>query len=772
MPSFVGRFSSSDLELIPRSLVSTFRHSVPAIGLAGRKREGENNQMIQVQLPDGKIVEHSPAATALDVAEQIGARLAKAVVAAKVGDKVVDATRPLAELHSLSPIPLTLLTDRDAEALDVLRHSSAHIMARAVMRLFDGVSLAFGPTINNGFYYDFDLPHKLSEDDFEAIEKEMAKIIEQGEPFEQFSLSRPEAVELCRSLNQGLKVEHIETGLAEHEQLGFYRQGEFVDLCRGPHIPDATKVKAFKLLSVAGAYWKGDAKGKQLQRLYGTAWFSPKDLQAHLEQVEEAKRRDHRVLGKKMGLFQISPDVGQGLCLWLPKGARVRVLLEDFLRNELLRRGYEPVFSPHLGRVELYETSGHFPYYRDSQFPPLFVDQAGGLIDAWIDRLQGEIGLTPEQERQLSDAAEVLGVELPDYNPTASIEDRVAVLQTWQRAHERYLVKPMNCPHHAQIFKAQPRSYKQLPLRLMEFGTVYRYEQTGELNGMLRVRGLTQDDAHIFCTADQVEEEFRKTIQLTQFVLESVGLSDYRVQLSLRDPNSDKYVGSEENWIKAENALRRVLEESGLNFHAEEGEAAFYGPKADFMVRDCIGRQWQLGTVQLDYNLPERFKLEYTGSDNAMHRPVMIHRAPFGSMERFVGMLIEHFAGAFPLWLAPEQLRILPLSEKTNDYACELERKLTAAGLRVTTDARGAKVQAKIRDAQLELIPYMAVVGPKEAEAGAVALRDRIDGDLGAMPFEEMLAKLHREVAERTIRQVVKAEVPTEPAPTSASHEY
>ncbi len=729
--------------------------------------------MLQVQLPDGTIVEHPADATAMDVAEKIGSRLAKAVVAAKIGERIVDAVRPLRELCEQSPVPLTLLTERDPEALDVLRHSSAHIMARAVMRLYEGVSLAFGPTINNGFYYDFDLPHKLSEDDFEAIEGEMAKIVKEAEPFEQFSLSRDEALQLCRDLKQSLKVEHIETGLAAHEQLGFYRQGEFVDLCRGPHIPDASKLKAFKLLTVAGAYWKGDAKGKQLQRLYGTAWFSPKDQAAYLEQVEEAKRRDHRVLGKKMGLFQISPEVGQGLCLWLPKGARVRVLLEDFLRQELLRRGYEPVYSPHIGRVELYETSGHFPYYRDSQFPPLFVEQAGGLIDAWINRLQSQPGLTPEQESQLSDAAEVLGVELPEYNLVASVEERVAVLNAWQRQHERYLVKPMNCPHHAQIFKAQPRSYKQLPLRLMEFGTVYRHEQTGELNGMLRVRGLTQDDAHIFCTAEQVEEEFRNTIELTRFVLESVGLTDYRVQLSLRDPASDKYVGSEENWIKAEAALRQVLDESGLNYQAAEGEAAFYGPKADFMVRDCIGRQWQLGTVQLDYNLPERFKLEYVGSDNAMHRPVMIHRAPFGSMERFVGMLIEHFAGAFPLWLAPEQVRLLPLSEKTNAYALDLERQMTAAGLRVSTDLRGAKVQAKIRDAQLELIPYMAVVGPKEAEAGAIALRDRIDGDLGAMPFTSALEKLLDEVKNKTIRQVVKREAAVpEPESLEHSHEY
>lgn len=718
--------------------------------------------MIQVELPDGSLVEHPDDATALDVAEKIGSRLAKAVVAAKIDDNVVDSMRPLRDITDADPVKLRLLTNRDSEALDVLRHSCAHIMARAVMRLYDGVSLAFGPTINNGFYYDFETAKKLSQDDFDAIEKEMAKIIEEGEAFERFSLPREEALKLCTDLKQSLKVEHIETGLADHPELGFYRQGEFVDLCRGPHIPDASKIKAFKLLSVAGAYWKGDSKGKQLQRLYGTAWFSPKEQKAYLEQLEEARKRDHRELGKKHGLFKINPEVGSGLCLWLPKGARVRVLLEDFLRNELLSRGYEPVYSPHIGRVELYETSGHFPYYRESQFPPLFVEQAGGLVDAWIEKLQSESGLDAEEESQLAAAAKVLGAEIEGYDPTSDQDSKVAALQNWQRNHERYLVKPMNCPHHAQIFKAQPRSYRQLPLRLMEFGTVYRYEQTGELNGMLRVRGLTQDDAHIFCTPEQVEEEFRNTIELTRFVLESVGLNDYRVQLSLRDPDSDKYVGSEENWAKAEAALRRVLEESGLDFHAEEGEAAFYGPKADFMVRDCIGRQWQLGTVQLDYNLPERFKLEYVVSDNEMHRPVMIHRAPFGSMERFVGMLIEHFAGAFPMWLAPEQVRILPLSEKTNDFALELEQKMTAAGLRVSCDLRGAKVQAKIRDAQLDLIPYMAVLGPKEVEAGAIALRDRIDGDLGAIPIDECMQKLLDEVNNRTIRQVATTSSETE----------
>ncbi len=769
MPPFVRRFSSSGLELTPDHYSRASRvHPLEKTG----EREGTIS-MLQVQLPDGSIVEHPENASAMDVANKIGPRLAKAVIAAKVGNKIIDAARPLAAATEDRPVPLKLLTEKDPEALDVLRHSSAHVMARAIMRLYPGVSLAFGPTISNGFYYDFDLAHKLSEADFEAIEKEMAAIIEKAEPFEQFSLDREKAVGLCQDLKQSLKVEHIQTGLADHQELGFYRQGEFVDLCRGPHIPDAGRIKAFKLLSVAGAYWKGDASGKQLQRVYATAFFGPKDLQAYLDQIEEAKRRDHRVLGKKMGLFQVSPDVGQGLCLWMPKGARVRVLLEDFLRQELLRRGYDPVYSPHIGRVEMYETSGHFPYYRDSQFPPLFCSPAGALIDAWIDKLKSEEGLSIEEERHLSDAAAVLGAELPDYNPGASKEERIAVLDAYQHQTERYLLKPMNCPHHAQIFKAQPRSYKQLPLRLMEFGTVYRYEQTGELNGMLRVRGLTQDDAHIFCTPDQVEDEFRNTIELVRFVLESVGLKDYRVQLSLRDPKSDKYVGSEENWIKAETALRNVLTASGLPFVVAEGEAAFYGPKADFMVRDCIGRQWQLGTVQLDYNLPERFKLEYVGPDNAMHRPVMIHRAPFGSMERFVGVLIEHFAGAFPLWLAPEQVRILPLSEKSNDYAYELERKMTAAGLRVSTDARGAKVQAKIRDAQLELIPYMAVVGPKEQEAGALALRDRIDGDLGAMPVEEAMKKLLDEVAGRTIRQVAERQPePQQPEASSTNFEY
>jgi threonyl-tRNA synthetase len=513
--------------------------------------------MLEIQLPDGTIVSHPDSATSLTVAEAIGARLAKAVIAAKIGDKIIDASKPLWEFAGDGPIPLKLLTDRDPESLGVLRHSCAHVMARAIMRIFPDVSLAFGPTIAGGYYYDFDLNHKLNESDFALIEAEMAKIVEKAEPFENFVLNRKEAVELCRGLSQSLKVEHIETGLASHSELGFYRQGEFVDLCRGPHVPDAGRIKAFKIMNVAGSHWKGDVTGKALQRVYGTAWFSAKDLQAHLEQIEEAKRRDHRVIGKRLGLFQISPEVGSGLCLWLPKGARVRMVLEDFLRNELLKRGYEPVYSPHLGRVELYETSGHFPYYRDSQFPPLFVESAGALVDAWIERLKNPQGLLPVHEKALLQAAEVLGCEVKTYSTLTNVDDKIAVLQQWQQQGERYLLKPMNCPHHAMIFKSQPRSYKQLPLRLFEFGSVYRFEQTGELNGMLRVRGLTQDDAHLFCTADQVEEEFRNTLELTRFVLKCVGLDDYRVQLSLRDPKSDKYVGSEENWQPAKCGVMR-----------------------------------------------------------------------------------------------------------------------------------------------------------------------------------------------------------------------
>jgi len=732
--------------------------------------------MITVKLPDGTEKEYPDHSSALDVAASIGSRLADATIAAEIDGTIVDAMRPMDEVTESRPVPLRLLTERDPEALGVLRHSCAHIMARAVMKLFPGVNLAFGPTLGQGFYYDFDLERPISEDDFARIEAEMKSIIKEKEPFERFSLDRDEALKFCDGMDQSLKVEHIESGLADHNALSFYRQGEFVDLCRGPHIPDASKVKAFKLLSVAGSYWKGDAHNRSLQRLYGTAWFSKKDLKSYLDQIEEAKRRDHRVLGKKLGLFTISNDVGQGLCLWQPKGAIIRSLLEDFIKRELLSRGYEPVYSPHIGRAKLYEMSGHFPYYRDSQFTPIFGHDGGQLIDFWIRKLNPDDEQyeepTVEEEQKLIEAAAVMGVELKEFPTSGSSEEKLQVLKKWQDQQERYLLKPMNCPHHVQIYKSQPRSYRDLPVRLAEFGTVYRHEQSGELNGMLRVRGLTQDDAHLFCTHDQVEEEFRSTLELVQFVLKSVGLEDYRVVLSLRDPDSNKYVGSEENWDRAEQTLRDVLTESGFDFVEEPGEAAFYGPKADFMVKDCLGREWQLGTVQLDYTLPERFELEYIGSDNTAHRPVMIHRAPFGSMERFVGMLIEHFAGAFPLWLAPEQVRILPLSDKHLDYAKKTESRFRSAGFRVSIDQHSAKVNAKIRQAQLDLIPYMVVVGPKEEESDSVSLRDRIDGDLGVISTDEAIMKLKDEIDEKIIRQSFETEFSGIEADSDVENEY
>lgn len=714
-----------------------------------------------IELPDGTRKDYPVGSSALDVARDIGERLANATIAAEVNGTIVDAMRPLDEISDADPIPLKLLTTRDSAALGVLRHSCAHVMARAVMRLYDGVGLAFGPTTGNGFYYDFDLESPISEEDFPRIEAEMAAIIKEAEPFERFSLDRDEAIEFVSELDQELKTEHIQTGLADHAQLSFYRQGEFVDLCRGPHIPDAGRIKAFKLINVAGSYWKGDASNKRLQRLYGTAFFDKKDMQAYLEQVEEAKRRDHRVLGKQHGLFTIANEVGSGLCMWLPKGATVRALLEDFIKQELRRRGYEPVYSPHIGRAELYETSGHFPYYRDSQFSPIFGHPAGQLIDYWIRGLdpQDEDVSTPsaDDEQRFLEAAQAIGFRVDAFPMQGSSEEKRAVLRKWEQQQERYLLKPMNCPHHVQMYKAEPRSYRDLPVRLAEFGTVYRHEQSGELNGMLRVRGLTQDDAHLFCTPEQVEQEFKDTLDLVKFVLASVGLEDYRVQLSIRDPQSDKYVGSTELWERAEGTLRKVLEESGLEFNECEGEAAFYGPKADFMVRDAIGREWQLGTVQLDYNLPERFKLEYVGADNQTHRPVMIHRAPFGSMERFVGMLIEHFAAAFPLWLAPEQVRILNLNDDMIPYCEEVQQQLRDAGFRTSIDKQSANVKKKIRDAQLDLIPYMLVIGPKDKDRGGVSMRDRIDGDLGFMTVPQALEKLVQERDERTIRQVVKS---------------
>ena len=649
--------------------------------------------MLNVCLPDGRQKPFEQSVTILEVAQSIGAGLTKAALVAEVDNKIVGLDHRLPESGEVS---VRILTKKDPEALGVMRHSCAHIMARAVMRLYEGVQLAFGPTIEGGFYYDFDLEHSLADEDFPAIEAEMKRIIALDEPFERIEQPREKSLEICRDLYQSLKVEHIEDGLADQATLSFYQQGEFIDLCRGPHVQRPKSIGAFKLLSVAGAYWKGDSSRKQLQRLYATAFFNQKHLDTHLQRIEEAKRRDHRVLGKQLELFTINPMVGSGLILWLPKGATIRGILESFVKEELVARGYQSVYTPVIGRVKLFETSGHYPYYADSQFAPIEMEQ-----------------------------------------------------------DERYLLRPMNCPHHIMIYQSKPRSYRELPLRFAEFGTVHRYEKSGELSGMTRVRGFTQDDAHIFCTEDQVASEFRGCIEMTQFVLQSLGLNDYRVRLGFRDPNSDKYVGSPESWERAQQALAQVCESLEIEAEPDEGEAAFYGPKADFIVTDCIGREWQLGTVQLDYNLPsqDRFGLEFIGADNHAHRPVMIHRAPLGSMERFIGVLIEHFAGAFPLWLAPEQIRVLTVSDKSEEYGRHVSQRLIANGLRVSSDFRAEKLGAKIRDAEMEKVPYMMVVGEKDQAQGTVSLRDRIDKNLGAMPFDQAMARFQSEISQRTVRQ-------------------
>lgn len=649
--------------------------------------------MLQVHLPDETIRKFERSVTVGEVAADIGPGLAKAAVAGQVDGTTVGLDFRLPEAGD---VQLRILTKKDPEALGVLRHSCAHVMARAVMRLYPGAKLAFGPTVEGGFYYDIDVEKPLREEDFPAIEAEMQKIVKANEPFERIEEPRDKALKICQDLAQPFKVEHIQDGLAEHDSMSFYRQGEFLDLCRGPHVPAAGHIGAFKLLSLAGAYWKGDASRPQLQRLYGTAFFSKQDLDEHLKLVEEAKKRDHRVLGKRLDLFTISPLVGSGLILWQPKGAIVRGLLESFIKEELHRRGYLPVYTPNVGKIDLYKTSGHYPYYKESMFTPIVMEDG-----------------------------------------------------------EEFLLKPMNCPHHIMIYKSKPRSYRELPLRLAEFGTVYRYEQSGELSGMTRVRGFTQDDAHIFCTHDQVADEFRACMEMTRYVLDCLGLANYRVRLGFRDPASDKYVGDATNWETAQKALVEVCEQLGITARIELGEAAFYGPKADFVVKDCIGREWQLGTVQLDYNLPsdERFGLEYIGADNRPHRPAMIHRAPLGSLERFVGVLIEHFAGAFPLWLAPEQVRVLVVSQKFEEYGRQVEKQLQEAGLRVTGDYRPEKIGAKIRDAQLELVPYMFVAGGREMENGEVSVRDRLAGDLGGMKVAAAVDKLLQEVRERTVRQ-------------------
>ena len=735
--------------------------------------------MLTLTLPDGSSRQVPPGTRPIDVANGIGKRLAAAAVAAKVDGTIVDLDRELT-----ADATFQLLTDRDAEALDVLRHSTAHVMARAVLRLFPNAELAFGPTTDTGFYYDVRSPKPVTEDDFPRIEAEMAKIVKAAEPFERFERSVPDGRKLIADLRQPLKVEHIDESLKDYPSISFYRQGEFVDLCRGPHIPHAGKIGAFKVLSIAGAYWKNDQTRPQLQRLYGTAFFDKKAMDAYLTQLEEAKKRDHRVLGRQLKLFTISQTAGQGLILWMPKGATVRHLLEGFIREELVKRGYQGVYTPHIGHLGLYRASGHFPYYSDSQYPPMYFNPLVQTVDTWA-ALHDKKLLTPEQEAAFLGVVKAIAEgrdadpadDLPRYTVaemkagalalhaaySGSLPDaRRAVLDQWLGQQEGYLLKPMNCPHHIQIYKAGPKSYRDLPVKLAEFGTVYRYEQSGELGGMTRVRGFTQDDAHLFVTPEQVEGILREEIDLVLFILRTLDLTDYRVRVSVREPGSVKYVGQPELWDKAEATLLEVVKASGLNYAVGVGEAAFYGPKIDFIVRDCIGREWQLGTVQLDYNLPERFALEYVGADNQPHRPVMIHRAPFGSLERFTGILIEHFAGAFPLWLAPEQARVLTISDKSAEYGRKVEAELKAAGFRVSGDYRPEKVGAKIRDGSLEKVPYLLVVGEKDAAAGTVSVRDesvpeQANRDLGAKPLAEVVALLRDEVAAKRVRQVSTA---------------
>jgi len=640
-------------------------------------------KMIEVKLPDGSIREYENGVTSLDVARSISEGLARNVLAAEVNGEIIDSMRPLTE-----NVDLKLLTWNDEGGKSTMWHSSAHLMAEAIEALYPGVKLAIGPPIENGFYYDIDLGgHHITDDDLPKIEQKMKELARQKNEYIRQEISKPEAIAYFKEKGDEYKLELID-GL-EDGNITFYTQGEFTDLCRGPHIPHTGYIKAIKLMSIAGAYWRGDENRQQLTRIYGITFPKPKELKAYLAMLEEAKKRDHRKLGKELGLFTFSQKVGQGLPLWLPKGAALRERLENFLKKAQKKSGYEPVISPHIGHKELYVTSGHYAKYGEDSFRPITTPHEG----------------------------------------------------------EEFLLKPMNCPHHCEIYKASPKSYKDLPVRYAEFGTVYRYEQSGELHGLTRVRGFTQDDAHLFCTADQVKDEFKNVIDLVLYIFKTLKFENFRAQISLRDPNDpDKYIGSDENWEKAERAIIEATEEKGLETVVEYGEAAFYGPKLDFMVRDALNREWQLGTIQVDYNLPERFELEYVGADNEKHRPVMIHRAPFGSMERFVAVLIEHCGGKFPLWLTTEQVAILPISEKHNEYAKKVLNIINNSDIRGFVDDRNEKVGKKIRDNELKKIPFMLIVGEQEEEEESVAVRKQGDGDTGKMRITEFINFMNEQI--------------------------
>ena len=605
---------------------------------------------------------------------------------------------------------------KDMSPLEELRHSCSHVLATAVLRLFPETQLDIGPPTDNGFYYDIDLDRKLDAGDLEKIEAEMKKVIKENQKFERIECSREEAIAKIKAFGQErYKLGRLDD-IPEGEQVSFYRNGEFIDLCAGSHVNYTKKIKAFKLLSIAGAYHRGDEKNRQLQRIYGTAFASKDELAEYLERLEQARARDHRKLGKELKLFHIDEAVGSGMVLWTPNGAVIRQELQNFIAEELRMADYDQVFTPHIGKLGLYRTSGHFPYYKDSQFPPI-------VEPGTVDRLAQEGCSCGDLSNQL-DSGEIDG----------------------------YLLKPMNCPMHIKVFDSQPHSYRDLPVRLAEFGTVYRWEQSGELNGMTRVRGFTQDDAHLFCTEEQIGQEIKGCLDLVKLVFNTLGMSDYRVRIGLRDPDSTKYVGDAEKWDKAEDALREAARTLDVNFVEEPGEAAFYGPKIDFVVKDVIGREWQLGTVQVDYNLPERFDLTYIGADNEKHRPVMIHRAPFGSMERFCGVLIEHFAGNFPIWLAPEQVRILPMNDELVPQAREVEKLLKAAKVRVTVDAVADKLGAKIRKCHVEKVPTFLVIGRKEAEDGLVKVNSRTNPSLeGLKTPAEFMGELLENIAAKAL---------------------
>lgn len=642
--------------------------------------------MINITFPDGAIRQYESGITALDIAKSISEGLARKVLAAKVNGQVIDATRPI-----IADGTLQLLTWTDTDGKATMWHSSAHLMAEALEALYPGVKFGIGPAIENGFYYDVDLGGQaISDEDLQKLEAKMAELAKQNNTYQRKEVSKADALQYFTGKGDQYKLELIND--LQDGTITFYTQGGFTDLCRGPHIPSTGFIKAVKLTNIAGAYWRGNEKNKMLTRIYGITFPSQKELDEYLTLVEEAKKRDHRKLGKELELFTFSERVGLGLPLWLPKGAQLRERLQQFLQKAQIESGYLPVVTPHIGNKNLYITSGHYEKYGKDSFQPIHTPEEG----------------------------------------------------------EEFMLKPMNCPHHCEIYRSSPKSYKDLPVRFAEFGTVYRYEQHGELHGLTRVRGFTQDDAHLFCRPDQVKEEFIKVIDLVLYVFRSLSFTEYTAQISLRDKEDrSKYIGSDENWNLAEQAIIESARERGLNTVVEYGEAAFYGPKLDFMVKDALGRKWQLGTIQVDYNLPERFELEYIGADNQKHRPVMIHRAPFGSLERFIAVLIEHCAGKFPLWLTPTQVKVLPISDKSLIYAEKIAELLKNAEIRAEIDDRNEKIGKKIREAELAKVPYMLVLGEKEATEEVVAVRRQSKGDLGAMPLDQFIGLVNDEVANR-----------------------